>query len=370
MPKTKSKSSSIDDAIRKASAESAGREPVWKGPSGIGPQGGITNSLLARYLACKERFRVLTVVGLRPHDRFNPRMEFGNMWHACEEELAAGLKHCEKLKSCIDDMSRRYPMNRDDITLWTDKCVALFPRYVEHWSRHPDVLARKPLLQEYVFDVPYPLPSGRSVRLRGKWDAVDLIDDGIWIQENKTKSQIDRAKLERQLGFDLQTMLYVIALETWRDQVHVKHDIGPKNKLLGIRYNVVRRAAHKSAESMLKKVDEDCRNGRAGEWFDRWEVRVTEYDVKRFRRQCLDPVLENLCDDYEWWATCHKIRADVFNMENRTGLFPLHQGRHFRFPNGIYNPLIEGGEGEVDTYLNTGSEAGLRRVEDLFPELK
>jgi hypothetical protein len=155
----------------------------------------------------------------------------------------------------------------------------------------------------------------------------------------------------------------------------------------GCRFNVVRRAAHKSVESMLKKVGEDQRNGRIGEWFTRFEVRVTADDLQRFQKQCLMPILENLCDDWEWWSWCHAPfefphprvlvshvkeavkRPDVFNGEMRRRLFPDHNSRHFLTPY-FYSPLLEGGSSDLDHYISSGSETGLQRTKDLFPELE
>ena len=73
------------------------------------------------------------------------------------------------------------------------------------------------MLQEQVCDVPYNLPSGRVVRLRGKFDSVDLIDGGIYLQENKTKGDIDKIQVERQLSFDLQTLMYSVALHKMKE---------------------------------------------------------------------------------------------------------------------------------------------------------
>ena len=35
----------------------------------------------------------------------------------------------------------------------------------------------------------------------------------------------------------------------------------------------------------------------------------------------------------------------------------------------VYNVLDEGGSSDLDAYLESGSEAGLQRIENLFPEL-
>lgn len=351
--------------------------PLWAGPRGAGPLGGVTQSMIGRYLACGERFRVQYVEGWQANDRFSPALEYGNMWHACEEAHAANLDWTCLLEEQITKLHDKYPFQRSMVDEWAQKCVAQFPAYVEHWASHPDMMERTPLLQEHKFDVGHVLPSGRIVRLRGKFDSVDLVTGGdgagIWLMENKTKSGIDRQKIERQLRFDLQTCAYLIALR------EVQHDVcsdkpgdaegGFSHPIRGVRYNVVRRSAHKTVASMMKKINEDREEGRINEWFERWNVEVSEADLARFRRQCLDPVLENLCDDYEWWSACLAEGIDPFNFRVRDSRFPHHRPRCFRYPYGTYSPVAEGGFGDVDEYLENGTTAGLHRATTLFPEL-
>lgn len=211
-------------ALAKRVANKPKNKPVWGGPCGEGPQGGVTQSLLARYLGCPERFRIITIEGLRGSEHFSAPLEFGNMWHACEEGHATGIKSAwiNHLQVCCGKLLKKYPRESNEIDVWFQKCQVLFPKYVEHWAAHPDVQKRTPLMQEQAFDVPYKLPSGRTVRLRGKFDSVDLIEEkpvGVYLQENKSKSGIDQAKVFRQLRFDNQTMIYLIALETMQKAV-------------------------------------------------------------------------------------------------------------------------------------------------------
>lgn len=355
----------------------------WAGPCGEGLNGGVTQSMLGRYLCCKERFRILVIEGLRPHPRFNAPMDFGTMWHSCEEALASGRGHLAALEKCVNDMLGQYPRDVEQILHWCSVAQELFPVYIEYWESHPDMVNRTHLLAEQPFDVPYILPSGRTVRLRGKWDAVDLVEDtqnaGIWLQEDKTKSSIDRAKITRQLTFDLQTGLYLIALDSYQNVYNFKVLGMVPHTIRGVRYNVVRRSAHKSTASMLKKVYEDVGEGRSNEWFDRFNVHVSPQDTKKFKQECLDPVLENLCDDFEWWVWMKESGQSVFSDKDqgsedtyclRSRQFDKHCPRHFRMPYGIYNPMTEGGFGDVDAYLEDGSEVGLERVANLFPELQ
>ena len=96
---------------------------------------------------------------------------------------------------------------------------------------------------------------------------------------------------------------------------------------------------------------------------------VSEADVSAFRRQCLDPVLENLADDYAWWEWCLRKRADHWDSELRASVFPAHAQRHFRFPFGCYSSLTEGGFTDYDEFLESGVCSGLRQATTLFEEL-
>jgi len=201
---------------------------VWEGPEGKGSQGGVTQSMISRWLECRERFRVRVIEGYRAKDQFNKYLEYGNMWHVCEESHAAGGNPIvnnpvaeppwlQSLKKYCKDLCEKYLTQVEEVDHWYRTCKAQFPCYVDYWSKHRDVEQRTPLMQEQVFDVPYELPSGRVVRLRGKFDSVDLIGKGkmagIYLQENKTKGDVDRVDLEKQLQYDLQTMTYLTVLE-------------------------------------------------------------------------------------------------------------------------------------------------------------
>lgn len=365
----------LKDKLPKGVLDNRRKGPLWKGPE----EDGITFSLLSRFICCPERFRLQVVEGLVTKQKFNPSIEYGSMWHACEE---AGDQWEDGLGDYCAKLDRKYPLAREDIVHWYELCLAQFPEYVKYWSRHPEQVTKTELMKEDAFNVQYRLPSGRIVRLRGKRDGVDLIEanktKGVWLQENKTKSQIDSAKIQRQLRYDLQTMLYIISMREEQSylgdntfKARTSYRVGKERHfypIMGVRYNVVRRSAHKSAASMLKKITEDIADGRGGEWFSRWNVEITDKDVEKFRRQTLDPLLERLC---AWWETLNtaktipgrKEMADPFSL-TCNGI-PLH----YQHPFGVYNVLDEGGSSDLDAYLETGSEVGLERTNNLYPEL-
>lgn len=406
--------------IAKRTASQKTTEPVWKGPEDSGPQGGVTQSLLSGYLACPERFRIATVLGLRPNDQFNKAQEFGNMWHIAEEVFAGSGNPIvsnpvsdppwlRSVRDCARDLANRYPLAIDEVNKWFNVVKIQFPLYMNHWKNHPDQQKRIPLMQEVSFRVPYDLPSGRTAWLRGKWDSIDLIGpkgrESVWLTDHKTKGSPDRRQIERQLTFDIQTMTYLSALNTLfrlskngaNHGVEIESIVPTgeyfgnlpldlnRHRIGGIIYNVVRRplsggkgsiVQHKPTKSNPAGESAEEYYGRlrdviaesADDFFMRWKVDISEDDIWNFETQTLIPVLENLCDDYEWWSRCLETGYSVFSDHLRADTFN-HRRRHYRLPYGVYNVIAEGGSSDLDEYLATGQTVGLRRVDSVFPEL-
>lgn len=360
-------------------------EPLWRGPE----EDGITQSLLSRFMVCRERFRLLVCEGLRRDEGFSRTLEYGNMWHICEENLAANRDWRAALKSYATGLVRQYPLQQEEAIHWYRVCLLQFPVYVKYWEEHADVTERTPIYQELSFGVPYVLPSGRTVTLRGKFDAVDLIGKGkaagVYLQENKTKGDIDELQLQRQLRFDLQTMFYLTALRLHFGDFHrTRWD---KYPIRGVRYNVIRRPLSggkgsirrhqptkgnpkgESADEFYNRLLTDYVEAEPEYFFMRWKVDISQIEIERFQKICLNPWLEMLCD---WWEYV-KENPDPFNPSEvwdcDMRVTPVNRFNAV-LPFGIYNVIAEGGSTDLDEYLANGSEVGLNRVSDLFPELR
>jgi hypothetical protein len=366
------------------------RSPLWAGPCDSGPQGGITFSLLSRFISCRERFRIAVMEGLRPVNAFNHRIAFGSMWHVCEEAYSSPDTgpECQlwnvELQRAAQNLCRQYPMSQEQVDYWYNICRVTFPLYVDYWAKHPDMIARRPLLSEQSFSVPYPLPSKRVVTLRGKWDSVDMVGEGkgarVILQENKTKGDVREAQLRRQLRFDLQLGVYLTALHQYqRDSFWWRaNKVWRDLRIGGVRYNVVRRPLSGGKGSIVRhKPTKSNPEGESKEafflrlrdiiaespqdYFMRWDVGITPSDILKFRRECLDPILEQLCD---WWEAMQDCDGDYFRPPTPHGYV------HWRHPYGVFDALNDGGSSDMDEYLETGSTVGLERASTLFHELE
>lgn len=359
--------------------------PLWEGPRGVGPNGGVTQSLIARFLQCPARFRVNMINGLYGVRGFSHYMEFGSMFHVADEYHSGGRDWKEGVLAYRAELDKKYRLDGEEIDRWTRVVLGMFPEYLKYHEQHPDTAKRTPLLQEYPFDVAYKLPrSGRVVRLRGKIDGVDLRGRGraaqIYQWETKTKSKIDRVGLERQVTYDLQIGVYQTVLEIIRKNppADIPADVARQlraHPLGGVTYNVIRRdlpirrgkprtfknGRHdpgESKEAFTNRFLDDYVRKEPEEWFRRWPTPLGPADIARFRRNSLEPILEQMCDWY----------AEVTGTDPGTPPGYTTPVNYVR-PYGIRSPVDDGATLDVDDYILRGTTAGLVRETRLFKEI-
>lgn len=393
MPKVATKHTSngaIKSVLKKLAkpSELENQDSVWAGPCSDSSNGGVTQSMLNFYLMDLERFRIRTIEGLREEPSFQHRLEYGNLWHICEECYAAGRDYEKELEKYVRHLVATYRNSQQEILKWYNIVLVAFPQYVKKWGKEK---GQKPLLQEEVFHVPYKLPSGRSVWLRGKFDSVHVFPKYLELQENKTPGDPDVEQIKRMLQFELQTMTYVVALKEFIDKVGVEED-KPKSisKLpIRVKYNIARRPLSGGKHSIKQKKGQtetefykelgERIESDSSFFFIRFTSEISEHDIKRFQTTCLNPVLENLCDDYEWWDYTQRISTVkqhqgelLYHTGLRVNEFPNHQRRHFIMPFGLYHPIAEGKGTYLDEYILSGGKSmrGLVVDTELFPELK
>ncbi len=352
-------------------------QPVWKGPRSSSSQGGITQSLMTRFMTCRERFRLYVIEGLKPISKFNHLLEYGSLWHECEENHAAGRDFLPYLQKSCNDLLLKYKQDQQQINKWYNCCKLQFPIYVRYWLSHEKDLNVKYLMQEESFKVKYKTPGGAEFYLRGKWDGVVKIDDEVYLDEHKTKSEIDRQKITTQLrGGDNQTMMYLTALGEWakHGRMRDKEDVIFAEDIAGVRYNLIKRplSGGKGTIKMLKGsknrrpetpaayyarlagiIEENADN-----FFAKFTVEVSKQEVRDYKKKTLNGLLCQIDDWYEW-VTSPEGRKD-----------PFANPIHWQHPTGIYNPVNEGRMSDIDNYIMTGNATGLEEVETLFPELE
>ena len=123
MPKVKKPVSGREKFSSVAKEAKKKKPPLWKGPE----RDGITYSMLSKFLVCRERFRLLVVEGLRPQRRFNHRLEYGTMFHLCEEVHKDGGNWLEALTNHCKELADRHIVQHAEILKWYEVCKFHFP---------------------------------------------------------------------------------------------------------------------------------------------------------------------------------------------------------------------------------------------------
>ena len=109
-------------------------KPLWGGPE----EEGITQSMIQNFLRCRERFRLKVIEGLGPVESFVKAIEYGNLWHACEEEIAfpqgEGVGWEKRLLQEAQKLCKKFPTQQEEIDKWYNVCKVQFPVYREFWK--------------------------------------------------------------------------------------------------------------------------------------------------------------------------------------------------------------------------------------------
>lgn len=382
------------------------RKPVWAGP--YSPQGGITQSLLAKWFCCKHRFWLYAVCGAVDAQEFNLPLCYGDAFHNALEVYALGNttpeKAGEKIKDYFQHLLEAFPRDGYQISHWCRICYDEFLAYCKIWKNEDKQYIS--IAQEQSFCVPYTLPSGRVIYTRGKIDGLigSVVEgrQGNYIVEHKIKGEVDSHNLTDTLAQNLQCMFYMPAAKTHLEKLGLP---APQ----GVLYDVIQRPLAGKKHSIKKKkgrkvkvkgsdkqeggpfyevkgaeTDEQFYRRLAAiypkhpdDFFHRWKIEISPAEIERFQKESLDPMLEQMCD---WWDS---IQGDLWDPWNvtviDTNLYrnPEHHivtnkhpnKLHMRTPFGIFNKLAKGLVGDYQEYLTTGNKDSLQRITTVFPEL-
>ena len=266
-------------------------------------------------------------------------LDFGLAFHDCLEWVASGKSHkTVKRKILTPYYERKAPKLRPHEKEILFELLALvdltFTEYWKYWQNY-DADFRY-IYQEKAFKVDHRTKSGKSIPIRGRWDAVYKdSQNAIWLMENKTKSRVDEQGLLAALPFDLQTMMYVHCLQK---------DL--KRPVAGILYNVIRRPTlrKKKTENLpefVTRVEEDILQ-RPDHYFMRWKVELLPEDIADWVAKSLDPILDQV---YAWWES---IKSNPFE--------PWDSPEHFSNPTALFTKY---GRSRYFDFITRGSTSGM-----------
>lgn len=355
---------------------------------------GVTFSLLSKFVICRHRFWIRTVLGLRENLGFNYRIEYGNFLHAGFEAFAESGMDIEKgvkgIQAFTADLRTKFPESHDEIGFWNKLAVGQFRTYCLYWKKED---AKKQFIaQEAVFDAPMTLPSGRVVRLRGKIDELfktcskskTSTKPGkciLTLQENKSKGEIDEVGIEEQLRNDFQNMLYLCVLNF----TECGQEITQGNPVRKALYNLIARPLgskhsprQRKTETKLQFADRYLEGMHEFPFkhFKRMTAEFRQQELEEWRDRTLFAILEQLCD---WWESiCGNpfnpwTSKTVFFNSDHDPVFGIEKPNHLHYcrPYGIYDGMAMGYGGDYSAFIESNgmNRSGLVKLTTAFPEL-
>ena len=320
------------------------KKPLWTWDAGV------SFSSLSTWLEDQEQFALKYVEGWTSR-RISVSLEFGSLIHYCLEKqfnFSTPEECATTVCQSYYDYRSKTVLNsteRDSLDFVCRLAVATFPAYCRFW--YSDDQSIDWLSREQKFSVPYTLPNGIVVNLRGMRDGVFRLKKSLGIFETKTKSRIDEREIVSGLRADMQTLFYVVA---------TREEIGELPSR--IEYNIIRRSGLKPRKNepmtdFISRIKDDV-NSRPEHYFQRYEVTLLKSDITRFEEETLQPELMAL---HRWWEGVKKNPLGKRRFD-----YPYHR-RNLNALVGKY------GRADLWDIMVDNNYHNFRVRKDVFPEL-
>jgi RecB family exonuclease len=258
---------------------------------------GLSVSAIELFLLCPEQFRLKYAEGLRSF-RTSAALDFGNLWHwmlsRAHDTRYKKQMNLDRTLTEVDgewrlDHPQAYEKQIQEWQMSLAKTRALWPVYAKKFAGD---WKRKWLGVEKNFSVKYEITNKRTTKLHGIWDGVFEDSKQLWLQETKTKSQIDEFEIEDTLHLDNQVMMYLWTMQ----EVYGRQPAG-------VEYNVIRNPgmrlkAQETLPEFERRLKEEIRRDD-DHYFKRWRLTVTKEQLWEWRLTQLHQILLRI----ENWAT-------------------------------------------------------------------
>ena len=251
---------------------------------------GVSYTLLSDWLTCREKAR-LKLAGWRSRE---PKLalSFGSIFHTVIEtgyrEIAQGelqdVPSHEEVAKWIGvaeaawrkEHKRATPEALETLELSLLFATAVLPMYFEYWE--DDIFAMTFEQIEQFFSVPFKLPNGRWINIKGKWDAIYKLGKGDWLQESKSSSRIDVEILPDLLPLSMQSRMYLL-LYRWKHGENLRgflRDI--------IRRPNLRRGKKERIDEYAARCVKDAEE-RPDHYFHRYEISMGKDEIDEFETE-------------------------------------------------------------------------------------
>jgi len=298
-------------------------KPHWAGPF----EGGITQSIISRFLTCPFQFFLYAYMGLEEQTPPEPNLIWGDTLHVGLEHRIRGHTLDESIKIMWEYQMKRYPTAPASFRYSTRNMLALYPiNKLSHWGR---ITTEHPIKEKYTlgtyyrpansscrFDyypegiktsVPFGINTtpvdaygGETITFRGKVDMLSEDRTKFGDHKGKGKYAPSPEALKEELGQDLQMNAYAWFLgkvSEWMYDIIKCPEAMPRTPAKRVSEN---------PEQWIDRIfhtHQDVQNGFPiktchGLWIRQVPFYQDVEEIEKYMRYTLEPLFHKIVD---WW---------------------------------------------------------------------
>ena len=289
-------------------------KPVWAGPNA----GGITQSLMTRFLECPFRFYLYAILGLEENEPHHPNLIWGDIFHKGLEHLIPKGGTYEAAKAAmIEYGNTEYPRMPSTFIHTTFEMLKLYNKaFLTSFGVLDDMVT------EQKFSTP-DVVGGYKVVYRGKADGHNKsCRYGV---EHKCKGKIDPLQSRAESPIDQQILLYSHCL----DIRHWTYDI---IRIPEAQFMVPQRRPGEPAASYAHRLF----NSQTGQeypiskhsyaWLNQFHFDVEKNQIDAFLEMTWRPLVLRLC---RWWDHVTSPGFSLVDKQCYNDIFYITPIRHF-----------------------------------------
>lgn len=281
---------------------------------------GVTQGFLGLLASCPQKAAYKFKEGMGA-DMNSSAIQFGDIFHRTLDGVYSAMKDTHALQSdaewdkflsgfdtllggelnkIYESGKKKLKVNLDDVSnhmKWemnSGMARSLVTGYFKQWNKdysdYEWLDLERPFCETYELVTAIDGSYSVSIPVRGKFDGVFRTKDGLlWLFETKTKSRIDDGHIADKLNFDLQTFLYLWAVEKVYGETPA-----------GVMYNVARRPGLKQTvketlPQFIERVAEDIEK-RPEFYFMRFNASITKDEIRTWEKNDLHGLMNMAWD--------------------------------------------------------------------------
>lgn len=291
---------------------------AWPGPI----EGGVTQSLISRFLECPYRFYLYAGLGLDDPEEFEVNLAWGTIFHYGLEQLIAYPKTVNQLDEdeWLDLFSKikafiakEYPSAPSSFLYSICSMLKLYD----------DSYKTEPYKTEQKFNVAYTTRRGLKCNLRGKVDGIN--QSKTILVEHKCKGKIDIQQTRLETPLDLQALLYCYVNGPRR----IIYDL---IRIPEAQWKLPDRRMNEKVSAYIERLfkthtgDDYPIRQKKHLWIQQCDLSIDNEEIDNLLNFTLNPLIERL---WRWYEHVSQPGFDPDNPEFYNDVFYRTPIRHF-----------------------------------------